>query len=479
MKFFNNLSRKLEDFEPINPPKVTIYSCGPTVYDVSHIGHARSAVAWDILYRYLKYKGYKVQWSRNITNVDDKIINRAKELGINPDELSRKYTFEFWADMQALNVSWPSFEPRATDYISQMIKLIEELISKGAAYVVDGDVYFKISSHKNYGQLKGQSPEDLRKGLARVEQNEKKEDQLDFALWKSFPDEHDEHCFESPWGRGRPGWHLECSTMIHSLLGDTIDIHAGGDDLIFPHHENECAQSEMLTGHPLAKFWMHNGMIMIEGKKMSKSDNNYLTIKDILNGTNANAIRYFILTTHYKKQLNFTHEALKAAETGFETLYKSLADALGKELLKDIFDAKRGMTHIELGGSATNENLFEIDGLDRDLLAKFEEAMDNDLATPQALAMMFEAKSDNNKAKTIKCLLEVLGFDLVNHKVGSFNNGSANGALSSAMEALLEIREKSRANKDFATSDLIRDKLSSSGIVIKDNKGQASTWELH
>ena len=225
MKVYNNLTRSLEEFKPINEGEVTIYSCGPTVYDVSHLGHARSSLVWDILYRYLKYKGYKVKWARNITNVDDKIINRAKELGINADELSRIYTYEFWDDMSKLNVSWPSYEPRATDFIGEMIEYIEKLIVNGAAYESNGDVYFNVNSYEKYGQLKGQSPEDLRKGCARVEANENKKDKLDFALWKSFPDEKDAtHIYDSPWGKGRPGWHLECSTMINSLLGDTIDI---------------------------------------------------------------------------------------------------------------------------------------------------------------------------------------------------------------------------------------------------------------
>lgn len=478
MKFYNNLTRQIEEFHPLKPSEVTIYSCGPTVYDVSHIGHARSSVSWDILYRYLNYKGYQVKWSRNITNVDDKIINRAKELGVKPDQLSRKYTYEFWADMTALNVAWPTYEPRATDYIQEMIKFIEGLIDKDFAYEVNGDVYFRVHKHEQYGQLKGLPLEELRKGVARVDENTDKEDKLDFALWKSFPGEHDDHVFDSPWSKGRPGWHLECSTMIRSLLGETIDIHAGGDDLIFPHHENECAQSECLTGEPLAKYWMHNGMIMIEGKKMSKSENNFLTIKDILGDFKSNSIRYFILTTHYKKQLNYTHEAVKAAETGFENLYKALSESLGDKLSEDVFGSKDVVVGAGMGGAASSENLFEVHGLDRDLVAKFEEAMDDDLNTCKALALLFEARSEKSKALTIKYLLEILGFDLIHHASSNSSDAAYEIAMQAAMELVIEERTKARASKDFATSDKIRDKLAAANVVIKDYKDKPSEWQV-
>lgn len=451
IRFHNNLTKKLEEFKPLNPPFVTIYSCGPTVYDVSHIGHARSAITWDVLARYLRYKGHQVRWARNITNIDDKIINRAKELGISPDKLSRQYTYEFWQDMVLLNVSWPDFEPRATDYLQEMFRFIQGLIDNGSAYESDGDVYFRVNKHSNYGQLKGLGIEELRKGISRIDENEKKEDALDFALWKAFPNDQ-ETSFESPWGWGRPGWHLECSTMIHSLWGDTIDIHSGGDDLIFPHHENECAQSECLTNKALAKFWMHNGMIMINGKKMSKSENNYLTIKDILAKYNANAIRYFALSTHYKKQLNFTDEALKAAESGFENLYKNIKDSLGGD----------------------NKDL------DQDLISKFEEAMDEDMNTAKALALLFEHKDDKNKSSTIAHLLEILGFDLAKH--GSTENNASQkkeeSALSAAMELILDIRNEARANKDFALSDKIRDQLNGK-VQIKDYRDKPSEWSLN
>lgn len=449
MRIFNNLSRKIEEFEPVHAPQVFIYSCGPTVYDVSHIGHARSTICWDLLYRYLNYKGYQVKWIRNITNIDDKIVKRAKEQNISADKLSRIYTQEFWADMNALNVSWPDFEPRATDYLPEMIEFIEELIAKGLAYAVDGDVYFRVGKHKNYGQLKGQSLEQLKDGLSRVDPNSKKEDQLDFALWKSFS--NDDSCFKSPWGLGRPGWHLECSTMIRSLLtrygaGDSLDIHAGGDDLVHPHHENECAQSESLSGKPLAKYWMHNGMVMINGSKMSKSEANYFTIKDILAKYKANTIRYFCLSTHYKKQINFSHEALEAAEKGFDSLISSLQ---GTDLTKQ---------------SSPN---------DKDLIAKFNDAMDDDLNSAKALALLFENK---DSAGTVAYLLGVLGFDL--SQKSSIDNSKTTQALDNTIRLLLEMRDEARNNKDFATSDKIRNSLTEAGISIKDHRDQETEWSL-
>ena len=443
MKFFNNLSKKLEDFKPNKEGVVTIYSCGPTVYDVSHVGHARSCLVWDMLYRYLNFKDYKVFWIRNITNVDDKIVNRAAELKISPDKLSRIYTYEFWDDMNALNISWPDAEPRATDYIQEMIKFIEDLIDKGFAYEAQGDVYFRVDKHKDYGQLKGMSIEELEKGEARVDENSKKEKQLDFALWKAFPNE--EYSFDSPWGKGRPGWHLECSTMIKSILEDlelgaTLDIHSGGDDLIFPHHENECAQSECLTDARLANYWMHNGMVMINGKKMSKSENNFLTIRDLLEKYKSNTIRYFALSTHYKKQINFSDEALSAAQKGIDKLLEAIKDT-----------------------SSEAE-------LNQDLIAEFTKAMDQDLNTPQALALLFDNK---DKPLTVSYLLGVLGFEL-SKSVKSSESGNFDGV----MELLLNIRAKARDNKDFATSDMVRDSLTELGITIKDQRNGPSGWEL-
>jgi cysteinyl-tRNA synthetase len=456
MQVYNNLNKKLEAFSPANGETITMYSCGPTVYDVSHVGHARSCIVWDMVYRFLKFhfqdhklegqQEYKTIWIRNITNVDDKIVNRARDLDISPDKLSRIYTHEFWSDMDALNVSWPDFEPRATDYIREMIKFIEDLIEKGFAYESKGDVYFRVDKHKDYGQLKGLSLEELEKGEARVEANTKKEKQLDFALWKAFPNE--DYSFDSPWGKGRPGWHLECSTMIKSILeelglGSTLDIHSGGDDLVFPHHENECAQSECLTDSKLANYWMHNGMVMINGKKMSKSENNFMTIKDLLKKYNANTIRYFALSTHYKKQINFSDEALTAAQTGLNKLLEAI-DKNEKE--KDMHEG---------------------------LINTFRNAMKQDFNTAQALALLFDNK---DKPLTVSYLLQVLGFDLSQKSSqSSTHNGEV---LDNVMQLVLDIRAKARENKDFATSDLVRDSLTNIGITIKDHKDSRSDWEI-
>lgn len=471
MKLFNNLSRKLEEFKPIQTPFVNIYSCGPTVYDDSHIGHARSCIVWDLLYRYLKFKNYKVTWLRNITNVDDKIVARAKLMNVSPDQLSRAYTYEFWKDMVALNISWPDLEPRATDYLSEMFDFVQGLIDKKLAYEINGDVYFRVSKAKNYGQLKGLNIEQLRDGLARVEENSKKEDQLDFALWKAFPDDTSSS-FQSPWGLGRPGWHLECSTMIKAFLnrngfGDTLDIHAGGDDLIFPHHENECAQSESLTDKALAKYWLHNGMVMVNGSKMSKSEGNFFTIKDLLKKYKANSIRYFCFSTHYKKQINFSDEALTAAETGFEKLF-----ALVKSELENIRSQQNITKHF-------SQIKFEQNKLNNELVNKFTNAMDDDLSSPQALALLFEHKNPGD-AYTILYLLNLLGFDL-NLNLDSSQNSEIEKyqtALTTLVQKLLEEREQARINKDFASSDRVRNQLQEAGVIIKDFRDKPSDWSL-
>ena len=510
MRVFNNLTHKLEEFEPINSNIVTFYSCGPTVYDDSHIGHARSAITWDLLARYLRFKNYQVTWIRNITNVDDKIINRAKELDILADTLSRKYTYEFWDDMVSLNVSWPDHEPRATDYIPEMIKFIEGLIAQGSAYAVDGDVYFSVNKYTQYGQLKRQSIDALKEGNSRLDPNSKKKDQLDFALWKAFPNEP-LSSFSSPWGLGRPGWHIECSTMIETILKEkfavsTLDIHAGGDDLIFPHHENECAQSECFTGKPLAKYWLHNGMVMINGTKMSKSLNNYMTIKSVLTKFKPNTVRFFCLQTHYKKQINFTNTALQAAESGFDKLFNAIAEEL-KGIKFDSF-AQVQLDEIQRAS------------LDQALINRFTEILDNDLATPQALALLFE---NLDQKPTVIYLLSILGFDLrsntkenslksLMHSIAdakamsrashvdaiaslkaaatSYDNLTETnatmqenilidkGSLGSIIETLLDLREKARLEKNFELSDRIRLELEKAGIIIKDFKDKPSEYSF-
>ncbi len=461
MKVFNNLSRRIEDFIPLHSDRVFIYSCGPTVYDLSHVGHARSCLVWDMVYRYLRFRKYNPIWIRNITNIDDKIVKRALEQSLSPDALSRIYTYEFWADMKALNISTPEHEPRATDFLPEMFEFIQELIACNSAYVINGDVYFRVNSHHNYGQMKGLSLDQLREGQARIELDSSKEDRLDFALWKAFPDQVSTS-FLSPWGWGRPGWHLECSAMIRSLLlkhnaGATLDIHAGGDDLIHPHHENECAQSEVLSGQALAKYWLHNGMVMINGSKMSKSEGNFLTIRDLLALYKPNTIRYFALSTHYKKQINFSHEALQAAEQGLNKLLESLKPSLEEYL----------------GGAAKHDHL------DNNLITEFTNIMDEDFASPQALALIFSSFHENPKlAPTILYLLEILGFDIQVIKNNSNLSHHTDKVLAELMNLILELRSEARNAKDFQTSDKIRNALTAAGIKVQDYRDKPSQWSL-
>jgi cysteinyl-tRNA synthetase len=383
LQLFNTLTGKLEPFIPLEGNKVKMYVCGPTVYDDAHLGHARCYITWDVLYRFLKFLGYDVKYVRNVTDVDDKILNRAKERGETPAELAERNYQSFSDDMKALNVLSPDEEPRATQYIQQMLDGIQALIEKGAAYpTADGSVYFRVSAKADYGKLKfgTDNPEALKKHLedlksgARVEVDEEKESPLDFALWKAVPIS-DPNGWESPWvsretgkGWGRPGWHMECSAMNHAVFGEQIDIHAGGADLIFPHHENEIAQSEAWSGHqPFAKYWLHNGFVNVSGEKMSKSLGNFSTIKKLRDRYNANTIRYFLLTNHYRMPVDFNEEALQAAENWLKRVSRTLSYAL-----KDL-----NLTSVEMLAYTANEQK-EIDSLAHKL--------QNDLNTAGALA---------------------------------------------------------------------------------------------
>lgn len=461
---YNNLSKKKEVFEPLDPSNIKIYTCGPTVYDHSHIGHARSAITWDFIVRFLRFAGYKVSWTRNITDIDDKIINKAKELNLPPQTIARIYTKSFYEDMIALNVDWPDFEPRATQYIYQMIDFISKLIKNNCAYTVDNDVYFSVQSFKDYGKLKGQSINDLVKGYSRIEPNPKKRHQLDFALWKGVK-EPSEYGFNSPWGVGRPGWHLECSCMNYSIFGTTIDIHGGGDDLIFPHHENEIAQSEALTSKPFAKYWIHNGMIMVDSKKMSKSEGNFITIKDALKTTTSNALRLFILNSHYKMPVNFTNEAIVSAQNSVNRLIEALEDYESEINLLSTYD--------KLNNKYVND---------------FMQSMQEDFNTPQALSILFKLADEINTEtnprnklelqSTLFLLGNVLGLKLTRKNIINFekaeNNHSSNEwgnhifAFSKLLRKLIEWRSDCKIKKDYLTADKIRELLNESKIEIKD-----------
>lgn len=441
ISFFNSLSRSLEEFIPLNNNQVTLYTCGPTVYDSAHIGHARSCIVWDLLVRFLRAIDYKVLWARNITDIDDKIINRSKELKIEPEKLARIETYKFWQDMQSLNISWPDYEPKATENLSQMFNFIQGLLDNKSAYKAsNGDIYFEVGRFKSYGQLK--NLKDCKETISRIEHQACKEQEGDFALWKAFDKNKKEYGFESPFGYGRPGWHLECSSMIKSLFGETIDIHGGGEDLIFPHHENEIAQSEALHNKKFAHYWLHNGMVMVEGRKMSKSLGNFLTIKDALQKYSGNAIRFFVLSAQYQQPINYTEQALEAAENGFKKLIQPFNGAQQTE------------------GQIENK-----------IINEFYAILSQNLNTPCALALAFETAKNINKGQkellpTLKQMLEILGFNLNETEREQKQN---NNNLEPIFNLLLEMREKARQAKDFALADKIRIQFEMAGYKLKDS----------
>ena len=466
LKFYNSLSNNLEEFIPLEENKVKMYVCGPTVYDKAHLGHARCYITWDVLYRYLKFLGFNTTYCRNVTDVDDKILKKADTQGVLPEDITKEFYESFANSMKGLNCLKPDVEPRATKTIGEMIAMVKKLIDKGFAYAVDGDVYFEVEKYKKYGQLSKQPLDDLMAG-ARVEAGDKKKSPLDFALWKK----DEKHGYKSPWGLGRPGWHIECSAMSKKFLGDSIDIHAGGADLTFPHHENELAQSECANGCKFVNFWLHNGFVTINKEKMSKSLNNFLTIDDLLKKYDSNAIRFFILTNHYRMPVEFNDEALNSAAAGAKRLISAAV------------------------GYVKTQNV------DTETLEAFKEAMNDDLNTSKALAVLFsiadKIKKAQNKqeaelyASTLITLGEVLGFDfsLVKKEVSDDELKEMilplyktfeiveNIAPKEAVEKIISIRKAARDNKDWAKSDLIRDELDKYGILLKDSK-EGTIWQV-
>ena len=455
MRVYNTLTRKKEDFVPINPEEVKIYVCGPTVYNYFHIGNARPFVVFDTLRRYMEYIGYKVNFVQNFTDVDDKIINRAKEEGLSPSEISEKYILEYFKDAEALNVRRATVHPKVTENIEQIIEFVKGLVDKGFAYEINGDVYFNARNFEGYGKLSKQNIDELESGC-RVEVGEVKQDPLDFVLWKRRKSE-DEIAWESPWGMGRPGWHIECSTMSKRYLGDTIDIHAGGQDLTFPHHENEIAQSEAQNGVPFAKYWMHNGYITIDDEKMSKSRGNFFTVRDILKEYDGEVIRYFLLSGHYRNPINFSDTLMEQAKNSLARIRNAKSS-----LLHVISNSKLEAGHME---AADIEGL----GIFRE---KFKKSMDDDLNTADGITAVFELVTRiNNKLKEgvtkdfaekalalLQELCDVLG--LLQDK--------ESGAKDEELESLLKERQEARDRKDFKRSDEIRDLLKAKGITLKD-----------
>lgn len=471
LRIYNTLTGKKEVFEPLEEGKFRMYVCGPTVYDYCHIGHARSVVVFDVIARYMKILGYDVTYVRNFTDVDDKIINRANQSGLDSKEVSEKFIREFHTDMDALNIERATIEPKATEHIGQIIKLNETLISKGHAYVVDGDVYFSVESFKDYGRLSGRRLEDMEAG-ARIDIDERKKSPFDFALWKSA--KPGEPSWDSPWGKGRPGWHIECSAMSQEYLGKTFDVHGGGKDLIFPHHENEIAQSEAAFGQKFARFWVHNGFVNINHEKMSKSLGNFLMIKDVLKQYHPDTVRLFLLSNHYRSPIDFTDKAMDEVQTALDKIYALL------ERVDSMADDNNGPDYAETG-----------------LWKRFTEAMNDDFNTAKGVGVIFEyIRSFNrtldekknyvpgevsNGIADLKKAAGVLGILTQSHqdyfalkKTRAVEESEVDPA---AVESLINERNEARKSKNFARADEIRDELAKMNVVLED-RPDGTVWKI-
>ena len=460
MKVYNTLTRKKEELVPITPGEIKMYACGPTVYNYIHIGNARPLCIFDILRRYLEYRGYKVTFVQNFTDIDDKIIRRANEEHVDFSEISERYIKEFWTDADGLNVR--RVNPKATENIDAIIHIISTLIEKGYAYEAQGDVYFSTEKFKDYGKLSHQPLEDLEAG-ARIMVGEVKREPMDFAVWKAA--KPGEPAWDSPWGKGRPGWHIECSAMNWRYLGDTIDIHCGGQDLIFPHHENEIAQSECFTGKPFAHYWMHNGYINVDNVKMSKSLGNFFTVRDVAEKYGYEPIRYLLISAQYRSPINYSTDIIEQCISALNRLY-TCRDSLDFEL-KNASDAEHD------GDRAI------IDGFGK-YREQFIDAMDDDLNTADAIASIFELVRDINTnvvGKTpSKALVEgaISVFDELTGVLGLVYNRKTE-TLDSDIEALIEARTNARKEKNWAEADRIRDQLKEMGIVLEDT-AQGVKW---
>ena len=461
LKIYNTMSRSKELFETIEPNKVRMYVCGPTVYDKAHVGHAMSSIVFDVIRRYLEYKGYRVKHVMNYTDVEDKVIRRAQELGVEPLALAERYLHDYDQHLIDLNVLPASVNPRASTEIEYIIQMVEGLIESGYAYEADGDVYFRVSQDDDYGRLSRRKLEDMRAGF-RLEVDERKEDPADFALWKAA--KPGEPAWESPWGMGRPGWHIECSAMSLHHLGEEIDIHGGGNDLVFPHHENEIAQSESLTGKRFARYWVHNGMMQLGGEAMSKSTGNVFTIEEFLDHYEADVLRILILNSSYRNPLTFNEEVLQHAKRGLERMRGALRDASpAAERPKEREDAL----------TAKLEST----------KAAFEEAMDDDFNTASALSVLFELVRSINQARDEGVGEDALSKakDLLRELAGVLGlrlDVDRQGAREAApfIELLIEVRSELRDAKQWALADLVRDRLGELGIVLEDLK-DGTVWK--
>ena len=463
MKIYNSLTRKKEEFVPLKPGKVSMYVCGPTVYNYFHIGNGRTFIVFDTIRRYMEYRGYEVNFVQNFTDIDDKMINKANEENTTVKEIGDKYICEYYKDADGLNIKRATTNPRATEYINEIIDFVSGLIEKGYAYEVNGDVYFRTKKFEGYGQLIGQNLDDLQAG-ARINVDERKEDPMDFAIWKA--QKPGEPAWECPWGLGRPGWHIECSCMAKRLLGDTIDIHAGGMDLAFPHHENEVAQSEALTGKKFANYWMHAAFLNVNNQKMSKSLNNFLTARDALKEYDADVIRFLMLSGHYRIQLNFSNELLESAKASVERLYNAIGNL--ENLISEVKNEKM-----------TDEEIKYLESLDA-YRQRYIEKMDDDFNTADAISVLFDLIRDTNSNIGINSSKELCekALELIRElglPLGILQK-TTKGDLEAEVEALIAERQQARKDRNFALADKIRDELKARGIELLDTP-QGVRWK--
>ena len=482
MKLYNTMTNKIEEFKTIEENKVKMYVCGPTVYNYIHLGNARPIVVFDTLARYFEHKGMEIEFVQNFTDVDDKIINKSMEEGTSASEVSEKYIKYFFEDISKLNILESVKRPKVTENMAEIIEIIQKLIDNGFAYEKDGDVYFEVKKYKDYGKLSNQKIEELELG-ARIDVSEIKKNPVDFALWKKKKD--GEPFWESPWGQGRPGWHIECSAMAKKYLGDTFDIHGGGQDLVFPHHENEIAQSKCAYDGNFANYWLHNGFIQINGDKMSKSLGNFFLLREILEKFSGNVVRLFILSTHYRKPINFSFENMEDTKKALQNIVKSM------NKFENIVEEYKNEKIESVKNSEFSQKIDEFD-------KKFEEAMDEDMNTPQALATIFDQIRETNKFistnesefSTIyyeikksydslkKKIKNVFGIALEAENAVKEEDGENMELTKKLIELLIKLRSEARSEKNFKLSDEIRDELKKLGVEIKDNKDGSTDYNL-